>query len=117
MARARRVCPTPNCGNLIDAGTRRCPTCAPLHEHARGSRQQRGYDKTHDRERRRWQHRLDAGHTTHCHALVCLTPDVPITKHTPWDLGHSPDRTGWTGPEHPTCNRTAGGASASRPSL
>lgn len=46
-----------------------------------------------------------------CHALVCLEPSRVIPQGTPgrdWHLGHTPDRTRWTGPEHPRCNTSEG---------
>ena len=68
----------------------------------------RGYGAEHQALRARWQDQLDAGAQVQCHARHCTRPEELITKHTPWDLGHTDDRTGWTGPEHPGCNRSAG---------
>jgi hypothetical protein len=39
---------------------------------------------------------------------VCARCDESIMPGSSWDLGHTPDRTGWTGPEHSRCNRIAG---------
>lgn len=107
-----RVCKTFGCGAL----TRRppyCDECRPKQEKARGTRQQRGYDRGHDAERARWQRRLNAGEMVFCHNPECKTPRTPIDP-TSWDLGHTPDRTGWRGPEHPYDNRAEGGRNAHR---
>lgn len=91
-----RVCI--DCPTLITTGTR-CPTCQRQHERARGTRQQRGYDTHHDRERARWATRQAAGET-----LTCWRCGLPITG--PFDLGHDDtDRSIHRGPEHPACNR------------
>ena len=89
---------------------RRCPACAGQYERRRGRRQARGYDAEYDRERRRWQPKVDAGQV-HCLAPVCLMPARWICPGTSWDLGHDDDRR-IRGPEHRKCNRSAGGKAA-----
>jgi hypothetical protein len=113
MARPRQhVCAEPGCPEVQAA--RRCPTHAREVDRARGSRQQRGYDVEHDRLRRWWKPKVDAV-TVHCHAAVCIEPSGRlILPFQTWDLGHLPDRSGWTGPEHSRCNRSAGGKAAHR---
>ena len=64
----------------------------------------RGYGTAHQRRRKHWQARLDAGEEIYCHRN-CGTRIDP----TKWDLGHNDDRTDWTGPECIPCNRGAGG--------
>jgi hypothetical protein len=64
---------------------------------------ERGYDIRHQRERKRWVSKVDAG------LVACARCDEPIEPGRPWDLGHRDDRTGWSGPEHVVCNRKAGG--------
>lgn len=71
---------------------------------ARSSTHARGYDRKHEALRRDWARKVDAG------LAVCARCHQPIEPGRPWDLGHTDDRTGWTGPEHVTCNRRAGGA-------
>ena len=74
----------------------------------RGTRQERGYDAEHDRLRAAWKPIVDAGDAD-CHEPICLEPERWIKPGTDWDLSHSKDRSGWTGPSHATCNRSAGG--------
>lgn len=62
----------------------------------------RGYGSDHDRERRRWVPKVDAG------LVNCARCHQPIEPGRPWDLGHTEDRTGWQGPEHVVCSRRAG---------
>jgi hypothetical protein len=63
----------------------------------------RGYGLSHKAERERWRPKVDAG------LVDCARCGDRIEPGRPWDLGHTDDRTGWTGPEHVTCNRRAGG--------
>ena len=69
---------------------------------------ERGYDGRHQRERDRWRPRVEAG-LVDCHAKRCIEATRWIQPGASWDLGHNDDRTGWTGPEHERCNRSAGG--------
>lgn len=68
----------------------------------------RGYGAEHQALRTRWQPIVDAGQAN-CHATQCLMPIRWIMPGTPWDLGHTEDRTAYTGPEHQRCNRADGG--------
>lgn len=82
--------------------------CRP--EHRPGHQQSatdRGYDAKHRELRERWRPRVAAGRVD-CHAVLCLMPERRIGPMDPWDLGHTPDRTAWTGPEHRRCNRSEG---------
>lgn len=108
MARMR-VCSQPGCPTL--STNRRCDEHASAYERRRGSRQARGYDAAHDRLRERWRPKVERG-GVHCHAERCLMPARLILLGQAWDLGHTPDRTAWTGPEHERCNRSAGGRAA-----
>ena len=80
----------------------------------------RGYDSRHQSERANWQRRLDRGEQIRCccnrdecskHDGRCSTI---ITATSSWDLGHTDDRTAWTGPECIPCNRSAGGRNGAR---
>lgn len=104
--RGLRPCPAPGCPELIEPSQRRCPTHAQQHERSRGTRQQRGYDATYDRERRRWAPKVARGR------VDCTSCGQRIQPGEPWDLGHNDDRTRITGPEHQACNRAAGGRAA-----
>ena len=71
----------------------------------------RGYGAAHQRERKRWEPIVAAG------GVMCARQGPkcigkPIQPDQPWDLGHSDDRTEWTGPECVPCNRGAGQANA-----
>lgn len=108
MARLR-VCAEPGCPELSEG--RHCHTHQAEREQRRGTRQARGYDATYDRARRRWAPRV-AACTVHCHAPTCIEPSGRlILPHQPWDLGHDEQRH-IRGPEHATCNRSAGGKAA-----
>lgn len=69
----------------------------------------RGYNLQHQRERKRWKRILsDEG------VLPCPRCQLPIYDGQPWDLGHTDDREAWTGPEHVSCNRGAGGRNGAK---
>lgn len=82
----------------------------------RGSTTSRGYGTKHQALRRQWKPKVDTGTITCAKAAVgkCLevhdgrSPLIAIG--TAWDLGHTDDRTTYTGPEHLRCNRSDGGA-------
>lgn len=69
----------------------------------RASTTARGYGAKHQAERARWERRLKNGHTA-----TCARCGKPIRHGDTWDLGHTDDRTAWTGPECRACNRSAG---------
>lgn len=102
--RTLKVCTVPGCPTLTT--TPRCPTHAREADRARGTRQQRGYTTEHDRLRAELAPIVERGDA------ICWRCRQPIQPGTAWDLGHTDDRSAWTGPEHATCNRAAGGRSA-----
>jgi hypothetical protein len=71
----------------------------------RASTAARGYGGAHARLRAQWKPVVDAGQA-YCHAIICLKQDRWIMPGTPWHLGHTPDRSAWTGPEHEQCNES-----------
>ncbi|GAA2516751.1 hypothetical protein [Winogradskya humida] len=75
---------------------------------AKASTTSRGYGADHQAERERWVPKVKAGFVD-CHAVDCVEDSRWIAPGGDWDLGHTPDRTAWTGPEHPRCNRAEGG--------
>ena len=98
--------PCLECGVLIRDAPR-CLPCAAKVSKLRGTRAQRGYGADHDRLRAQWALQVATGH------VLCARCHQPIPPGTPWDLGHTDDRTSWSGPEHAACNRAAGGKAAS----
>lgn len=70
---------------------------------------ERGYGREHQRERKRWERILAVELVT-----PCARCHEPIHHGDKWDLGHTDDRTGWTGPECIRCNRSAGGRNGAR---
>lgn len=87
--------------------TRHCGACAAEYERKRGTRQARGYDRAYDLARKRWAPKV-AACTVQCHAPVCVESVRLILPMQAWDLGHDQQRN-IRGPEHATCNRSAGG--------
>jgi hypothetical protein len=69
---------------------------------------QRGYGLRHKQERLKWTKRVNAG------LVNCARCQEPIEAGSSWDLGHNDERTGWTGPEHASCNRRAGGSNGAK---
>jgi hypothetical protein len=97
-----------DCDRPTSRPDRRCPDCATQHSRARGNRHTRGYGSEHERLRAQWTPAVEAG-AVDCHATTCVMPSRRIKPGTPWHLGHTADRTAWTGPEHATCNTVDGG--------
>jgi hypothetical protein len=104
-----RRCAWANCPQLVPLGTRYCKQHIAANERRRGSATRRGYGKAHQMERARWQHLLAQGAQP-----VCKRCGQIVKPDQAWDLGHSDDRTRWTGPEHAHCNRSAGQANSMR---
>jgi hypothetical protein len=73
----------------------------------------RGYGNAHQREKAKWKPVVDAG-LAYCHAKLCLMPTRWIDPALVWELGHTEDRTAWTGPEHRRCNRVEGAIRGNR---
>jgi hypothetical protein len=75
----------------------------------RGTTTSRGYGSAHQKQRDRWRPLVDRG------AVCCWRCHQPILPGTPWDAGHDDhDRSVYRGPEHATCNRSAGAAEGHR---
>lgn len=105
----KRACATPGCPTLVDQGARsgRCPACERLADKARGTRQQRGYDKAFDAEGREYERRMNEGERFHC--WRCRRP-LGIRRGVDWHLGHDDqDRRIIRGPECPPCNLATAG--------
>lgn len=69
----------------------------------------RGYGLAHRRERERWATLIKQAPVTCARSNEDYCPKTPITPNTEWDLDHNADRTGYLGPAHSVCNRTAAG--------
>ena len=96
----RRVCAQPGCPTLVDQGAYRglCPTHRKERDAARGSRTDRGYGADHQRARRAWQRRIDAGEPVRCWRCGALVAG------TDWHLDHTSERDGYRGPACTSCN-------------
>lgn len=74
-----------------------------------GNTTARGYGRTHQLERKRWQPLVDRG------TVTCWRCGGLIVPGTPWDLGHDDwDRSVYRGPEHRRCNRGAAARKGNR---
>lgn len=106
-----RDCPT--CGETFKVGRATQVYCRPEHRkqsphNRKTSAASRGYGEEHKAERKRWAEHLERVGAVRCHSIQCLKPGVPIRHGDTWHLGHTVDRAGYTGPEHPKCNTTEG---------
>lgn len=99
---AKRVCAEPGCPELVDRGVRdgRCDEHRRAKDKARGTRQQRGYDATHDALRAEL---LPDAYGQRCH--LCGERMWP---HEELALDHTEDRTGYRGIAHASCNARDG---------
>lgn len=104
---AKRVCADPGCPTLTD--TTRCTEHTRAKDKARGTKQQRGYDATHDRERTRWRKLINTRGAT------CARCAAPIQPGEPFHLDHTSDRGSYLGPSHPECNLSAAGKASHGP--
>lgn len=103
MARAGRPCL--GCPRIIpaDSPRGRCPDCRREWDRARGTRQARGYDASHDRARAEIQARIDAGQVVRCWRC-----DVRLVGRA-WHLDHDDTRRGYRGPACEPCNLSEAG--------
>lgn len=86
----------------------------PKGDAMRGGTSARGYGTAHQKLRAQWQRTIDA-HGARCAAQVCLESSRVIPHGTTaWDLGHTADRSAYSGPEHRRCNRSDGGKRSGR---
>ena len=96
-------CPATNCPNLINRNERYCTKHAREYETRRGTAHRRGYGHTHRQLRTRWEPLVQSG------KVSCAKCGQLILPTEPWDLGHTRNRDGYTGPEHARCNRREAG--------
>lgn len=101
MPKAMRVCSTPNCPELTTGGP--CATHRRQADQARGSRQQRGYDRAHERRR-------DALLRNYKPGQPCPVCNQPMLPGQELDAGHSVDlrdnpKAVADRLEHAACNR------------
>jgi hypothetical protein len=75
--------------------------------HGKGNTTDRGYGSEHQKLRKQWAPIVAAGQAT-CHSRRCLHHTRTIHPGQRWVLGHTDDRTTWTGPEHQRCGLSDG---------
>lgn len=92
-----KVCAEPGCPTLTKQT--RCTEHTRARDKARGTRQERGYDARHQRLRRQYQLRMEAGEV-----FACWRCQRELDRDA-WTLGHcDDDRSVYHGPECPPCD-------------
>jgi hypothetical protein len=95
-----------DCGDPFYGTGSRCGDCQHSKDRARNHARGERYGPAHQAERRAWQQIIDIGEVE---CWRCNGERGPLDPGA-WDLGH---RDGLPSlPEHPTCNRSAGGRAA-----
>lgn len=102
---AGKRCSASRCPRILTDGSTRCPEHQAEADRARGSTASRGYGREHRAERSKWKAIISR------RAVPCSRCGRPIERGASFDLGHTDDRRGYLGPEHPSCNRSAAGSS------
>jgi hypothetical protein len=108
--------PCKRCGNLTPSRRRLyCDPCREAIQRARNSRPRprtnptaRGYGWKHQKKRLQVAAVVDAGRA------ICSRCAQPIVPGQLWDLDHTDDRSGYAGPAHRSCNRSAGAVMGNR---
>lgn len=92
-----KVCLEPGCPTLTDQT--RCPVHTRAKDKARGTRQERGYDRAYDRIRRNYQIRMESGEVFTCWRCDELGKPHDVDPDD-WHLGHdNADRSVIRGPQ------------------
>ena len=103
--------PCGRCPELFEATRADQKYCTPCRAkrtgfgHTRAPRESaaaRGYGAAHQRERAKWKPTVEAGNAD------CALCHDPIEPGSEWHLDHTPDRQGYRGPAHASCNRKDG---------
>ena len=97
---SRRVCLVVGCPAFATSRGR-CGEHAAELERQRGTAKARGYGRAHRGLRAQWLPVVATG------MVLCARCGRVIDVGAAWDLGHTDDRRGWSGPEHAGCNRRA----------
>ena len=97
-----KVCAEPGCPRVQPES--RCAEHRRARENARGSRQARGYDASHDALRAQWAPLVATGN------VKCWRCKEYLDPAKPWHLGHDDhDRSRHRGPECVACNTATNG--------
>ena len=75
---------------------------------SKGTTTEKGYGAPHQRLRKQWAQVVEQGGT------ACARCGYLIVPGTKWHLGHTVDRSAYTGPEHERCNTREGAQRGNR---